>query len=131
MPTWKKVTINFLYLIHLAIVIIWFGLFFVPKFLWPGRVTFHFWFIFIFMLIQMGWGAAMMPYMKKYRIVCPLTTLMQKLRGYPFGDKKNFDHSFIREFLANLKIQAPYGSIGLVNYLSLGLITIQYLLFRN
>lgn len=125
---WKKTIINLLYFFHLVIVIVWFGLFFVPKSLWPGRVIFHFWFIFIFMLIQMGWGAAMTPYMKKYRIVCPITTLMQYLRGYPIDEKRNFDHSFIREFLTFLKIKAPYGSIGLVNYLSLCLVAIQYLL---
>lgn len=124
--SFKKLAVNFLYLLHLIVVILWFGLFLVPRSLWPGRIAFHFWFIFIFMLIQMVWGVAMMPYMKKYRIVCPITTLMQYLRGWPINDKKNFDHSFIREFLAHLKIKAPYGSIGLVNYLSLGLITIQY-----
>ncbi len=79
----------------------------------------------------MVWGVVLIPYMKKYRLVCPLTTLMQFLRGYPVADKRNFDHSFIGEFLAHFKIKAPYGSIGLINYLSLILITIQYLLFRN
>lgn len=123
----KRIIFNTIYLIHLILVILWFGLFLVPTSFWPDRVVFHFWFIFIFMLLQVGWGFILIPYMKKYRIVCPLTTLMQYIRGYQITDKNNFNHSFIREFLSSIKIKVPYGFVGTINFLSLVFITIEYL----
>ena len=43
-----------------------------------------------------------MPVMLKYRIVCPLTTWMQHVRGYKISDPKNFDHSFVRELIPEI-----------------------------
>lgn len=123
----KRIIFDTIYLVHLILIIFWFGLFLVPTSFWPNRIIFHFWFIFIFMLLQVGWGFILIPYMKKYRIVCPLTTLMQYLRGYSVSDKNNFNHSFVREFLASIKIKVPYGFVGTINFLSLIFIMIEYL----
>lgn len=121
----KKVISYVIFWIHVAIFITWVGLFFVPTSIWPGRVLFHFWFISLFVLSQLITGAVLMKRMHKFRIVCPLTSLMQYLRGYEFDNPKNYDHSFVREFARKFKIKIPYGVVGLFIFLSLWIVILQ------
>ncbi len=113
--------------LHLPIVVLWFGLFAVPKSIWPGRVTFHFWFIVILLIIQFIWGFILR---KKLDMICPLTTLMQYWRGYYCSDKRNSGHSFIAELSSKLGIKIHYKRVNIVLLITLIVVFIQYFFFR-
>jgi hypothetical protein len=127
----KKILAEIIFWMHFVIFVVWFSLFFVPASIWPKRVVFHFWYIVIFFLSQLITGFLLMKRMHKFRIVCPCTTLMQFIRGYKLGDPKNYDHSFVREFAARLRIKIPYGFIGFLIFVTLGIIIYQYVLYLN
>ena len=91
-----------LFWMHVFIFIVWFGLFWIPLSIWPGRVVFHFWYITVAVASELLTGLLLMPVMLKYRIVCPLRTWMQHVRGYKISDPKNFDHSFVRELIPEI-----------------------------
>jgi len=115
--------------VHIIIFLVWFGLFLIPASLWPGRLAFHFWYVGIMVVSQIITGLILMKKMKKFRIVCPLTSLMQYSRGYTFSDKKNYDHSFVREFLHRYGLRIPRGTIGVLIFLSLALLIWQYVIY--
>lgn len=125
----KKHIAELIFWIHVILFTVWFSLFFVPGSIWPKRVVIHFWYITIFVLSELIMGLVLMKKMKKFRIVCPLTSLMQYLRGYDYGDPSNYDHSFVREFASRFKIKIPYGVVGFFIFLSLGVVVIQYYLY--
>ena len=126
----KNAAAELVFLLHFAIVAAWFGLFFMPTTLWPGKVTFHFWFILIAVMIQFGWGFLLLPVTKSYKMICPLTTLMQLLRGYPIADDRNNHHSCIKEFFHRIGKPVPKKAVTILTFASLGIVTIQYLFFR-
>ena len=126
----KKLAIEILFWLHFPIVVIWFGLFAIPRFIWPNRVIFHFWFITGIMSIQLIWGLILIPYTKKVDIICPLTTWMQKLRGYPIKSKKNHNHSFIAELLQRLKIPINYKGVNILLIITLIIVTVRYFWFN-
>ena len=115
-----------LFWMHVVIFIAWFGLFLIPLSIWPGRIAFHFWYITFALTGELLMGLLLMPVMLKYRIVCPLTTWMQLVRGYKISDPRNFDHSFVRELFQRLRINIPYGYIGALIFISWGVVIIQY-----
>jgi hypothetical protein len=119
--------IELIFWLHLPIVILWFGLFAVPKAIWPERVIFHFWYIVILLLVQFLWGLILR---KKLDMICPLTTLMQYWRGYPCNDKKNYGHSFIAELSSKLRIKIHYHGVNVVLLITLVIVFIQYFFFR-
>lgn len=125
----KKIAAEFLFWMHLVLFIVWYALFFVPTSIWPARPAFHFWYIFVQVASELVTGWILMPKMKKFRIVCPLTTIMQNLRGYKFSDPKNFDHSFVREFARRIGVKLPYGLVGALIFASLALVSVQYYLY--
>jgi hypothetical protein len=125
--TAKKIFAEITFWLHQPIIILWFGLFLVPKSIWPGRITFHFWFIFSIMVIQLIWS--LLVY-RKFDIICPLTTLMQWLRGYPLRNKKNYDHSFIAESLDKLRIKVHYRGVNIALIVTLILVVVQFVWFR-
>ncbi|MBI2176233.1 hypothetical protein HYU40_02685 [Candidatus Woesearchaeota archaeon] len=116
--------------LHFVMVAMWFGLFLVPASLWAGKISFHFWFILIAVAMQFGWGAVLMPVTKKYRMVCPLTTAMQLLRGYPVADARNNNHSCIKEFFHRIGKPVPKKAVTISTFVSLGIVTLQYFFFR-
>ncbi|MBI2145690.1 hypothetical protein HYU18_05230 [Candidatus Woesearchaeota archaeon] len=116
--------------LHFVLVTVWYGLFFVPTSLWPGKVSFHFWFILIAVALQFGWGLLLMPIIGKYRMVCPLTTLMQLLRGYPVKDERNNNHSCIKEVFHRIGKPVPKKAVTYSTFISLGIVTLQYFFFR-
>jgi hypothetical protein len=67
-----------------------------------------------------------MPVMRKYRIVCPLTTWMQLAGGYRISDPNNFDHSFVRELFQRLRVKIPYGYVGSLIFISWSVVVIEY-----
>ncbi len=124
----RRFLIEFIYWAHLVVIIIWFGLFFIPSCLWPGRVPFHFWFIMIITGIQFVWGLFMFPYSKKIDIICPLTTVMQRLRGFPVTSRKNLGHSYITEILRRFNIKLSYKAVNIILLSTIIIVSIQYIM---
>ena len=125
----RRILIELIYWLHLIIIIIWFGLFFIPPCLWIGKIPFHFWFITIIAGIQFLWGAFMMPYTKKIDIICPLTSIMQVLRGFPLKSTENLGHSFIVEIMSRFNVKISYKTVNLIFLLTIIIVSIQYILF--
>jgi hypothetical protein len=119
--------IEIIYWMHLVIILLWFGLFFIPSCFWPNKVIFHFWFMVIITGVQFLWGLFMIPYTKKVDIICPLTTVMQRLRGFPVKSAENLGHSYILEILKRLKIGVSYRVVNIILLLTIIVVTIQYL----
>lgn len=134
----KSILISTIFWLHLVIVLIWFGLFLVPASWWPERVPFHFWFIISITIIQTlwGWFLYQRKFMPKFDIICPLTSLMQWLRGYPLNHPDNYGHYYITELLIlwGIKNKTTKQVNKLVNYalwLSIVLIIWQYWQYRH
>ena len=123
----KKVFSEIMYWTHVLIFAFIVIPFFIPLSLWHSRPVFHFWYVLIIVGIEIITGLVMYSVMKRIRIVCPLTTWMQTLRGFKVHDKKNWDHSFVREFFERLGLKLPYGASGAINFISLLLVIIIYI----
>ncbi len=104
----KNFLAKIIFLIHSAVVIFWLGLLFVPVKWWPGKLNIELYLTLIIVYNQLIWGLIITPWTKKYRMVCFLTTINQLLRGKAISDEKNYDHSFIQEFLGLAKIKVPH-----------------------
>lgn len=115
---------------HIVIVLFWWGLFLVPSSWWPGKISFHFFFTLGIVAHQFLWGALLMPWTKKFRMVCALTTPMQLLRGEKISDPKNYDHSFTKEFLGKTGFTVPHRFATILTFTILVLVSIQYFFFR-
>jgi len=123
----RRILGEVLFWLHLPIVLIWLGLFFIPESLVPGKTVFHFWFILVVFASQVLWGLVMMPIRGRFGGgACPLTTLNQLVRGYAITDKRNYSHTFLEEFMARLHIKLSLQLMQLILFGSVGLIIIQY-----
>ena len=122
----REVLTEIIFWLHLPIVILLFGLFFVPSSIWPGKITFHFWFFISIILIEFIWGLFYYPITKKIDIICPLTTLMQSLRGFYYKNKKNYGYSYNAELLSRLGIKISYKMVNIILIICLILVTLQY-----
>ena len=118
--------INFIFWLHLPLVVFWFGAFVIPLSIFPDRIYFHFWFIALLLILQFIWGIILYPKTKKIDLICPLTTLMQSLRGYQIKDKKNYNHSFIAELLAKLKINLSFFLVNILLLITFLIVFLQY-----
>ncbi len=114
--------------LHLPIVIVLIGLIFIPTSLWPGRVVFHFWYTVGIIGIQLIFSILVL---KRVDIICPLTTLMQRLRGYPIKSEKNYKHSYFAELSQKLHLRISYKTVKIMVLLLLILVTTQFFFFRN
>lgn len=123
----KKAIAEILFYMHVLVFLIWVGLFLVPLSLWPARITFHFWYITSIIAIELFAGILMIPVKCYFSITCPLSNLMQKARGYPFSDPRNFNHSFVRELFERLHIKLPPGFVGACIFISWIIVIVQYL----
>ena len=122
----RNLLIDIIFWLHLPIVLIWFGAFFVPLSLWPGRINFNFWFISILLFVQLIWGTILSPKTKKIDFICPLTTLMQSLRGYPVENEKNFNHSFMAELFEKLRLKISFFGVDVLLWITFIIVSIQY-----
>jgi len=122
----KTFLTEIIFWLHLPIVIIWFGAFFIPLSLWPERIKFHFWFISIILIVQLLWGAMLYSKIKRVDFICPQTTLMQSLRGYPVESEKNFNHSFIAELMEKLHIKISFRWVNILLIVTFIIVSIQY-----
>ena len=118
--------INILFWLHLPIVLLWFGLFLFPLSIWPGRITFHFFYISGIMSVQLLWAF----YLHRFDIICPMTTLMQWMRGFSLKDEKNYGHSFIAELVERLGINLSYKIVNYLLFVTLIVVTIQFVWFN-
>ena len=121
---------EFIFWLHLPIVIIWFGAFLIPFSLWSQRITFHFWYILILVSLQLLWGIILYSKTKRVDFICPLTTLLQYLRGYPINSKKNYNHSFVAELLERFNITLSFQGVEILLGITIVIVTIQYFWFR-
>jgi hypothetical protein len=123
----KSFLTEFLFWLHFIYVFVWLFLFFIPKSLWQGVLAFHFWYIIGIMAVQLLWALILT---EKVDLICPLTTLMQSLRGYPVKNEKNYGHSFIAEFLERYDIKLSFRKVNAILILTLAMVVIQYFWFR-
>ena len=126
----KRFFAEVIFWMHVLIVGFWYALFVVPTSLWSDKITFHFYFTIGIVGHQFLWGAVIMPWTKKYRMVCALTTPMQILRGQSIADPKNYDHSFTAEFLKRMGISVPHKASTILTFIVLTAVTIQFFFFR-
>lgn len=122
----RNFIISIIFWLHLPIGIIWLFTFLIPLSLWPSRISFHFWYISLLLLAQLIWGIVLYPKTKKLDFICPLTTLMQSLRGYPIESKKNYSHSFIAELFERLKIKVSFLWVDILLFITFITVSMQY-----
>ena len=120
--------VEFFFWIHLPFVLVWILLFFIPTSLWPGKITFHFWYILLLILIQVGWGIllSITTGIKNY-MICPLTTAMQSLRGHPLNSKENIQHTYITEVSNKLKVKISGLAVSILALVTFGIVTLQFI----
>jgi hypothetical protein len=118
--------INIIWLMHLLIIIIWFGLFLIPLSVFPQRIAFHFWYMAILIASQFLWGGILYSKTKDFQMICPITTPMQSLRGYKIQDKRNYKHSYIAEFLSKFRINISFKTVNYLLWITFAIVIIQY-----
>lgn len=116
--------------LHSLFIIFWCGLFFVPISWWPGKISFHFFLSLGVVLQQFSWGFLIMPWTKKYRMVCFLTTFTQLLRGQKISDPKNYEHSFVKESLNIVGLKVSHRFATILTFTILVVTTIRYVFFQ-
>ena len=127
----RKFSADFVYWSHVALVLFWWGLFLVPRSAWDDKITFHFYLTAGIVGHQFLWGALIVPWTKKYRMVCALTTLMQWLRGQSVADPQNYGHSFTKEFFRKNGITVSHRTVTAITFTVLVLVSVQYFFFNN
>lgn len=115
--------------IHAFFVALWYGLFLMPLSWWPEKIIFHFNFSLFIVFHQFLWGALIMPWTGKYRMVCLLTTITQFLKGQKISDSENYNHSFSREFLKKKGIEISHQKVTLLTFATFAVVTMQYLYY--
>ncbi len=124
----RKFITEFLFWMHAVIMAVLVLLFFIPQSLWSGKIFFHLCYISAVVASEIIMGLILSPVMGKFRIVCPLTTVMQQMRGVSYKSPDNYNHSFVREFARRFNIKIPYGFVGALIFLSLAIVLWQNLI---
>jgi hypothetical protein len=126
----RHILTDFVCLSHFSIGFFWFGLFFLPSSWWPDKTSFQFFFTVTIIGHQFVWGAFIKFRTGKFRPVCFLTTLTQRLRGLVLSDPKNYEHSFTREVFNKIGVPLPRVAVPALASIILAVATIQYLLYN-
>jgi len=126
----RRFLADLIFYLHTSIVVFWYVLFFIPGSWWQNKVTFHFYYSLVIVLHQLLWGLVIMPWTKKYRMVCILTTFTQLLRGEKISDPRNYDHSFTKEFLGDMGLTIPHRATTILTFSTMAAVTVQYIFFR-
>lgn len=90
-----------LFWLHVVLVVVWI----IPYVFHttPWMIPFHLWFTAGIVVHWVISGLAVrIMWSKSFGLVCPLTLLVQYLRGIPFYKKENYRHSFVQELLERL-----------------------------
>ena len=119
--------IRLLWALHLMIVLMLVALFLVPKSLVPNIAAIQLYYTIWVAASQAFWGVMMIRIKKKFSIVCPLTTMMQYLRGYSPLDERNYNHSFIAEVMDHYNVKVQNKTINTLMYVTLGLVVVRFL----
>jgi len=114
--------------IHSAIVVFWLSLLVIPASWWPDKIILHFYLTLVIVFNQFIWGLIIMPWTKKYRMVCFLTTMHQLLRGKSISDERNYNHSFAREFFGKFHIQLSHRFVTCFTLAVFVIVSLQYFL---
>lgn len=122
----RKFYAEFFFWLHLVIVLFWCTLFFVSTKWWPDKVSFHFYLSLVIVGHQFLWGAIIMPWTRRYRTACMLTTIMQILRGHNVSDKRNYEHSFTKELFERIGIKIPLKVVTILTFTIMIIVMIQY-----
>src|SRR3989338_1165005 len=72
---------------HVVLGTSWVGLLFVPPNIWPNKISFYFFLTLGVVLHQAVWGALVIPWAKRYELVCMLTTLERVVRGERLAER--------------------------------------------
>lgn len=126
----RLILADLLFWLHFIIGTVWLGLFLVPSSIWSDKITFHFYLTLLIVGHQFFWGLMIMPWTRKFRMVCILTTPMQLLRGQKISDPKNYDHSFFKELAGRNGIKIPHKVSTIITFSAFILSTLQYLFLR-
>jgi len=126
----RDILAEFIFWLHFVIVLFWFGLFLVPSGLWAAKIPFHFFITVVIAGHQFIWGAVILPWAKRYRMVCILTTLTHILRGQKISDPKNYTHSFTVGFIKRFGLNVSNRVSTLFTCAALIWISLQYFVFR-
>lgn len=122
----RKFFAETIFYIHWAIVFFWYSLFFVSTTWWPEKIIFHFQLTSMIVLHQFLWGFIILPWTKKYRMVCLLTTVTQVLRGKSVADKKNYERSFPIEAFDRIGFTITNRMATIITFTTLIIVTVQY-----
>jgi len=101
----NRILSEFFFWTHLIFLGIWFIPFFIPLTVWPERVLYHLGFMVFIWIVEIMWGIVYMYSLGYWKLVCPWTSLTQYFRGYEFKDRRNYNHSFVREFARKFNLQ--------------------------
>ncbi len=93
---------------------------------WPERVAVHFYFIVIMVGFQVIGGLMYYPVTGSLSLVCPLTVLMQYVRGNRLDDPLCYRYSFVLEFFQRLHLSPRKKSVTVVVIFSVILVSVQY-----
>ena len=126
----RKNIAEIIFWIHFVIILPWLGLFLVPKSLWPAKVTFHFWYLVVIVSSEALWGLYLYSKIEGFNLICPVTSLMQHLRGYPAWHKKNYNHYFVSEFINRFKLGISYSLVRASSWIATVAVAVQYFLFN-
>jgi hypothetical protein len=105
----RKLTANLINLLHWLIVIVAIGLFLVPESLLPGKIAFHFYYLWGILAVQILSGSIMYPKFKKFYFLCPISPAETMLRGT--YDERRIGESFTGEIVKKyLKLPPIYAT---------------------
>lgn len=114
---------NFIWYIHLAIVLIALGLFFIPLNYLPNKIIWHFYFLWSIIFFQITAGLIYLNKTKSFQFVCPLTAIEKHLvKKHPH---KHVGESCIGDFCAE-RIGLPKWISTICVIIALTLVTLQY-----
>jgi hypothetical protein len=115
-----------LFYLHIPLFMFWLLPFFIPVSLWPSRVPIHTVYIVFLYVLQHAFGAWYYPKTKRFTSLCPVTLLMQHLRGHGWYDKETYQHSFVAEFLNRCGIPSSKGQVNTLSHVTFVLVLLQY-----
>ncbi|MFH1379903.1 MAG: hypothetical protein ABII23_06460 [bacterium] len=114
--------------LHLLVFLFWIIPFFVPAAIWADRVTVHFFYIVTLVSIEIVSGILMYPVTGSFDLICPITILMQCIRGYRWHEPAAYRHSFVVEILERLQVRFQKKTITVLIIVSILMVMCQYFL---
>ncbi len=124
------IPIKILWWSHLLVVLGLYALFFIPTLIVPLIATVHLYYMLWIALTQAFWGIMMRKFRGNVALVCPMTTLMQHLRGYPPSDFRNHSHSFVVEVMEHFDIKWKFSTINYMMLVTIVLVVVRFIIVK-